>query len=68
MANVAIDIPRRRIYIRGPILEAYTWLCEYFDQWHMMTYGWFFYMIDEETYEPTGYWLIEHNPEPLVCE
>jgi len=70
---IAVDIPRRRVYVRGNMHEAYSWLKErLYDNWADMIYRpfpihWPNYDRPCEDHEwiASESWTIEHNPEEL---
>ena len=66
---IAIDIPRKRIYIRGDVRDAYRWFKErFYGDWADVLAKCVVLHYSEEhrlmSYEDP-YWTIEHNPEPL---
>jgi hypothetical protein len=66
---IAIDIPRKRIYVRGDITAACDWLARRMNE----DYADLFYHCPIIAYDSVRGlqahcgqgWTVEHNPEPL---
>ncbi len=63
--SIAIDLPRKRIYIRGDIYKAYRWITRRFDESDFRVYEKPFQIVHEDKLMVDSRWTIEHNPEPL---
>ena len=63
---VAIDIPRRRVYIRGDLQDGYSWIQE----WRKLSYA---NMVMPNPVAAIGFdlfvfhpeWDVQHDPRPL---
>ncbi len=60
--SIAIDLPRKRIYIRGDIFSATRWIKRRFKE---MDREMPFVLFGEYTAAVDGDWTLEYNPEPL---
>jgi hypothetical protein len=60
---VAVDMPRKRIYIRGDLFENYYWLLRHFmPQFIVYPMSRPFWMPEPGVLEGINGWTIEHKP------
>jgi hypothetical protein len=69
--SVALNLHKRRVYIRGNIQNAYSWLCDFFDANHDMLRFSFPFLLkpgEDGDFEilPHSDWTVEYDPDPLV--
>ena len=59
--SVSVDIPRKRIYIRGDLFKGYYWLIRYFLPEYMQYEDRPFWMPKAGELEALNGWTLEHK-------